>query len=117
MLKKDIETKADILSLLTSFDDKLLLDETTAPIFKDLDMDEHIPVIADFWAMVLLSDMAYKGNPFDKHVPLNLNKKHFERWIYYFNETLDDLFSGEVAGMAKERAKSIAIIFQSKLSI
>lgn len=116
-MKRDIDSRADIESLLTTFYDKLLLDKITAPIFKDLDMEEHIPIITDFWAMVLLGDMTYKGSPFDKHVPLSLKKIHFDRWLYHFNETIDNLHSGEVARMAKERAKSIAIIFQNKLSI
>ena len=56
-MKLDIENRADILQLLQYFYDKLLQDEITNDIFKNLDMESHIPLIADFWSMVLLGEM------------------------------------------------------------
>ena len=114
---QDISSKQDIHSMLESFYDKLLIDEVTRPIFANLNMKEHIPIITKFWAMILLGEMDYKGNPFDKHVSLNLRKEHFDRWLFHFNSTLDDSFEGPIANMAKERAKSIGYIFKSKLGL
>jgi len=79
-------------------------------------MQAHIPVIADFWSMVLLGEMNYKGNPFEKHIPLGLKKEHFDCWLMHFNSSIDHFFSGEKATLAKQRAHSIAFIFQSKLT-
>jgi hemoglobin len=115
-LKPDIASRQDIIKLLGHFYDKLLKDDVTHPIFKDLDMQAHIPVIADFWSMVLLGEMNYKGNPFEKHVPLGLKKEHFDSWLQHFNSSIDCFFSGEKATLAKQRAHSIAFIFQSKLT-
>ena len=114
-MKQDINNRQDIIQLLQYFYEKLLKDETTHDIFKDLDMESHIPVIADFWSMVLLGEMNYKGNPFEKHIPLGLKKEHFDCWLQHFTESIDHFHAGEKAELAKQRAHSIAFIFQSKL--
>lgn len=115
-VKSDINNREDIIRLLQYFYDKLLKDDITYDIFKDLDMEAHIPVIADFWSMVLLGEMNYKGNPFGKHIPLGLKKEHFECWLQHFTASIDHFHSGEKTEMAKQRALSIAFIFQSKLT-
>ncbi len=114
-MKPDISNRQDIVKLLRYFYDRLLDDPTTHHIFKDIDMESHIPVIADFWSMVLLGEMNYKGNPFEKHIPLDLEKKHFDCWLDHFTTSIDHFYSGEKADLAKQRAYSIAYIFQSKL--
>ena len=114
-VKPDILSRTDIIQLLHYFYDKLLNDDITHDIFKDLDMNEHIPVIADFWSMVLLGEMNYKGNPFEKHIPLGLKKEHFDCWLKHFTASIDHFYVGDNAELAKQRANSIAFIFQSKL--
>ena len=37
-------------------------------------------------------------------------------WLHYFNSTVDELFEGQVAFLAKQRAKSIATIMQIKMA-
>ena len=115
-MKPDISNRQDVIKLLEHFYGKLLKDDITHHIFKDLDMQAHIPVIADFWSMVLLGEMNYKGNPFEKHIPLGLKKEHFDCWLKHFNSSVDHFFLGEKATLAKQRANSIAFIFQSKLT-
>ena len=44
-----------------------------------------------------------------------LQAQHFETWLRYFNETVDELFEGEKAFLAKERALSIATVMKIKL--
>ena len=44
-----------------------------------------------------------------------LNKEHFDRWISYFNLSVDELFEGPKASYAKERALSVATIMQIKI--
>ena len=115
-LKPDIVNRQDITQLLEYFYNELLKDDITHHIFKDIDMTAHIPIITDFWCMVLLGDMKYKGNPFKKHISLGLKKRHFDCWLMHFNKSVDHYFSGEKATLAKQRANSIAFIFQSKLT-
>ena len=42
-------------------------------------------------------------------------EKHFEQWLKLFFETVDQLFSGKTASMAKTKAKSIAALMQFKM--
>ncbi len=46
---------------------------------------------------------------------VNFKPEHFERWLYLFNETVKENFSGNRADLACARAKSIAAIMQIKL--
>jgi len=94
IVKPDILNRIDIIQLLQHFYDKLLKDDITHDIFKDLDMEAHIPVIADFWSMVLLGELNYKGNPFEKHMALGLKKEHFDCWLRHFTESVDEYYSG-----------------------
>jgi len=50
------------------------------------------------------------------HQQSPLQKQHFETWLKYFNESVDELFEGEKAFLAKERALSIATVMQIKIS-
>ena len=45
----------------------------------------------------MLDKEGYKGNVFDKHVGLNIHEPEFEKWIFYFNKTVNDFFEGEKA--------------------
>jgi hemoglobin len=45
-----------------------------------------------------------------------LKKQHFETWLRYFKETVDEYFEGEIAFIAKERATSIATVMKIKIS-
>ena len=51
----------------------------------------------------------------DLHQKSPLQAQHFETWLRYFNETVDELFEGEIAFHAKERALSIATVMKIKL--
>ncbi len=41
--------------------------------------------------------------------------KYFLRWLYLFNETIDDFYKGEKAELAKQKAQKISSIMQEKL--
>ncbi|MDH5368366.1 MAG: group III truncated hemoglobin [Cyclobacteriaceae bacterium] len=114
-MKPDITTRQDVYGIVVIFYDLLLSDPITEAIFENIDMKKHIPIITDFWCMVLFGDTKYKGNPFPKHEPLGLEKKHFERWLFHFENTINESYKGDKAELAKQRANSIAFVFQSKL--
>lgn len=115
-MKHDILNEDDISIWLNSFYGKLLGDPVTAPKFENLDLTEHMPKIINFWAFVLLEKEGYKTNVFEKHMHLNLEKVHFEKWISYFIETTDELFEGPNAETAKQRATLLATTFLHKIS-
>ena len=72
----------------------------------------------DFWENTIFFTGGYSGNPMKPHQELNrifpLQEKHFSRWLELFKCTVDELFVGEKAELAKQRAMSIAMIMQVK---
>ncbi len=121
--KKDIATRADIDLLITTFYERLLEDENISYIFTDvakLDIKMHIPVIIDFGESVLLNKNVYHNNTMKLHLDLDdksaLTAKHFDIWLKHFNNTIDELFEGDISLLAKQRAKSVATVMQIKIA-
>lgn len=121
-MKPDISDRKDIEFLLDNFYNTLLADERINYIFTDiakLDMKAHIPVIADFWETVLLHNNVYHNNTMKIHMDLNektsISKEHFDVWLHHFNNTVDKLFEGKTAELAKQRARSVATVMQIKI--
>jgi hemoglobin len=45
-----------------------------------------------------------------------LQKAHFDRWQALFNQTIDELFEGELAQQAKQRAAVIGWTINAKMN-
>jgi hemoglobin len=45
-----------------------------------------------------------------------LQKAHFDRWQALFNQTLDELFEGDLAAQAKKRAGLIGWTINAKMN-
>ena len=121
-MKKDISNREDIDRLMHLFYNRLLEDASISYIFTDvakIDLETHIPHIADFWESVLFLRNVYKNNPVRIHMELNrktpLLPEHFKTWLAHFDRAVDELFEGSVAILAKERAQSIATVMQIKM--
>ena len=117
--KADIRTEQDVELMVDSFYAKVNQDPQLSYVFNDfaeVDWQSHLPKMYKFWSTLIFGVQSYKGNPFEAHVPLPVDKTHFERWTSLFEENMDELFAGEVAEHTKLRAKSIAHIFSSKLA-
>ncbi len=112
---KDIQTKDDIRLLVDTFYGEILKDTLLSPFFKNLDFPKHLPKMVDFWAFVLLDETGYTTNVTDKHLHMRLKKEHFDQWIFLFNKTIDQLFKGDKANLAKERAVLIGWTIGSKI--
>jgi len=110
-MRRDIETRSDIDLLLTEFYKILIDDSEIGHHFAGLDLEAHLPIIADFWEKVLFGSPVYFGNPLNVHRVLHekspLLPEHFSRWIEIFRETVGRLFVGEVAYLAVLRARAI----------
>ncbi len=120
--KKDIENRDDLFLLMHSFYSKLIADDTISYIFTEvarIDLDHHLPILVDFWDSVLFQSDTYRKNAMQVHTDLHGKSRllpgHFETWLRYFKETVDELFEGERAFLAKERAVSIATVMKIKL--
>lgn len=122
-MKDDIKNRADIEKLVTHFYEKVKPDPTIGFIFNEvvnMDWEHHVPLIIDFWETILLDNPLYKKNAMEVHYDLNkkirLQKAHFETWLALFNSSVDELFEGKIASLAKARAASIAGIMQFKMA-
>lgn len=111
---KQIETRDDIQFLVDSFYEKVVKDDVLSPFFKHLDFDKHLPKMVDFWEFVLLDKAGYKTDVTQKHAHMRLKQEHFDRWLALFNETVDALFLGEKAELAKQRAFVVGWTIKSK---
>lgn len=122
-MKKDIANREDLLTLVSLFYEKLLADDSINYFFTaiaKIDLPHHLDILVDFWDNILFQSDVYRKNAMQPHLALHqqspLQKHHFETWLKYFNESVDELFEGEKAFLAKERALSIATIMQIKIS-
>lgn len=121
-IKRDIESREDLLLLVTKFYEKLLNDTSISYLFIDvarINLEHHLPVLVDFWDSVLFQSDTYRKNAMQPHIDLHrqspIQKHHFEIWLSYFKETVDELFEGDKAFLAKEKATSIATVMQIKM--
>jgi hemoglobin len=123
-MNRDLENKSDIEVLINSFYDRVKKDDTIGYIFNETigaDWSHHLPRMYDFWNMVLFSKPGYAGNPTRAHVDLDkktpLKKEHFDRWVVLWNETVDSLYSGKIADLAKNRASLMANLISMKVEM
>jgi hemoglobin len=119
-MKKLIEASDDVKKLVDEFYKKVNADTLLSPVFNSealVDWGSHLEKMYAFWGMQLIGSRDYEGRPFPPHAELNINAKHFERWLQLFIETVDEHFTGEAAETAKQKAKNIAAVFQHKLGL
>ena len=111
----DITTNKDVELLVNTFYSKVMEDDVLVPFFKNLDFKIHMPKMISFWEFVLLDKAGYKTDVTEKHMHMRLKKEHFDQWVFLFNETVDALFEGEKAELAKQRAFLVGWTIQSKM--
>lgn len=118
MANKDITHLDDIKLLVNTFYDNIRKDALLKDIFEGIIEDRwpaHLEKMYRFWQTVLLEEHTYLGSPFPPHAQMPIGPAHFARWKVLFFETVDGLFSGEVADEAKWRADKMAEMFLSKI--
>ena len=121
-MKKDITSKADIEMLVNRFYDKVKVDDLIGYFFTkvvQVNWDKHLPGMYRFWDNALFFTGVYEGKPLEIHEHLNqlspLSVEHFQRWNELFTQTVDELFEGEKATLAKDRSISISTVMQLKI--
>lgn len=121
-MKKDIETTEDIKFLIDHFYQQVIKDPVIGYIFTStikVNWEKHLPVMYSFWENTLFFTGTYAGNPMMIHQRIHkiahLTAEHFDRWVALFTTTVDDLYEGEKAELAKQRALSIATVMKIKI--
>ncbi len=118
-MKKDISVREDVFTLVSTFYAKVRKDPLLGPIFerKIEDWDAHFERLTDFWETNLFFVRKFKGNPLLKHQEVDreegytINEYHFGVWLNLWFETIDHLFEGEKASIAKNRARNMGSFF------
>ena len=118
-IKRDIQPGEGVQRMVDSFYGNARQDPLLGPIFEQVisDWQEHLPTMYQFWERLLFGLGDYSGNPFQKHLNLSLEAKHFTIWVRLFTQTIDENFSGPKAEDVKRLAKNIAGTFQLRMGI
>jgi hemoglobin len=121
---KDIETREDILLIVTKFYELLLTDEKINFFFTkitdvDKHLEEHLEILATFWEQSLFLKGGYTNNMFQIHKNVHkkspLKKEHYDIWLSHLNTSINENFEGKFAEQMKTNALSMATVMQIKL--
>src|SRR5688572_19308349 len=118
--KHDIGRIEDIKTLVFTFYERVKKDDLLSNVINDqtiTNWPDHLALMCEFWQTILLNKEPYKGSPAKKHVDLQIENKHFDRWITVFHQTLDDLYAGPVTEEAKFHVHKMAEVFRCKLEL
>ena len=119
-------TKENINRLVVTFYTKVLKNEKIAPFFieklgSDMKSDiwkKHIQLLTDFWYTISFGRGEYNGSPFAPHMQIKgLEKESFQNWLTLFFDSLDKIYTEEIAAKFKERSSIIASNFMRNLGI
>jgi hemoglobin len=120
--RADIESRADCERLVRAFYGRALEDPIIGFLFPDvakLDLEAHVPRITSFWETILLGAQSYGGGAFRPHAALHmkapLRRAHFEQWLNLWSRTVDELFAGDRAELAKAHAARVARAFHERV--
>ena len=113
----DITTFEDCRHLVDVFYGHIREEPLLGPVFasKIADWAPHLDTMSRFWFTILFGREAYHGNPAVKHVPLPIEREHFDRWLALWQTTIDAEFAGPIAENAKARAVRMADILESRV--
>lgn len=127
IVKLDIKDRDDIHKLVSTFYDKIRKDDFLGPFFNSVitDWPAHIERLTSFWESSLFLKTKYHGNPLKVHVKVDeennnsISEKHFGAWLNFWLQTIDELFEGDIAMNAKQRARKMGTflylsIFQAR---
>lgn len=115
--RNDIVDRKDIELLVDQFYEKVQADPLLAPQFAHVEWPRHLPTMYSFWSSMMLGEQSYRGNPFQKHANLSLERQHFNTWTKIFMDVVDGNFKGEKAEEIKKRAQRIAEVFQYRMNL
>lgn len=122
-MKSDIKTREDVFLLVSSFYVKIRKDAILGPFFNDVitDWDAHLERLTTFWESSLFLKTKYLGNPLEAHVKVDqennnmITELHFGLWLNLWFQTIDELFEGEYAENAKQRARKMGTFLYLKI--
>jgi len=119
----DIVGRDDIEALLRDFYGRAFDDALLGPVFIDIaqmNLDEHLPVMCDFWETALFHAGLYRGNALAPHQVLHhqaqLTPRHFRRWLALWRATVHERHHGPKAELADLQATRIAAAMSRRIT-
>jgi hemoglobin len=96
--------------LVRAFYGKVREDTLLGPVFaaRISDWEPHLQRMCAFWSSVALMSGRYHGRPMEKHLPLPVDARHFDRWLALFEQTARELCTPAAAAHFVEKARQIA---------
>lgn len=121
--KTDIRNRADVRILVETFYVKIRTHKILGPIFNDIvsDWEAHFDLLTDFWETQLFLKRKYHGNPVAVHQEVDdmmgnsITSEHFGLWLNVWFATIDELFTGDTAWIAKNRAQKMSTMLFLKI--
>lgn len=115
-MKQDIQNREDVFLLVSTFYAKVRANEKIGYVFNEIieDWPSHLEKLTDFWETNLFFVNKFRGNPMKAHVEVDqhfnntIEQAHFGEWLNMWFETIDNLFEGDRANIAKNRARNMA---------
>ena len=115
-MTQDIQNREDVYKLVSTFYAKVKDNEKIGYVFNEIiqDWPSHLEKLTDFWETNLFFVSKFRGNPMQAHVEVDrhfnhgIEQKHFGEWLNLWFETIDELFEGDRASIAKNRARNMA---------
>ncbi|HET8736535.1 MAG TPA: group III truncated hemoglobin [Pricia sp.] len=116
MEKKELKNRDDVRLLVHTFYGRIRKHDILGPIFNHIiiDWDGHLELLTDFWETQLFLKRKYFGNPVTAHQQVDdkmentITSEHFGLWLNEWFATIDALFTGETAWIAKNRAQKMS---------
>ncbi|MDO8362653.1 MAG: group III truncated hemoglobin [Actinomycetota bacterium] len=122
LVNRDLVNRDDIERLVRDFYRQAAMDDLLGPVFAAAEMNwnAHIDTLVAFWEWQLLGRPGYGGQPLRAHEPVHartpLTHAHYARWVELFCDTVDGLFAGPNAEVAKGRGRKMAAAMERLLA-
>ena len=115
-MKEDIQNRGDVFALVSAFYSKVRENKEIGHFFNETikDWPAHLEKLTDFWETNLFMVAKFRGNPVRAHKEVDhkfnhtIEQKHFGEWLNMWFGTIDEMFEGERANIAKNRARNMA---------
>jgi len=122
-IKSDISNRNHVALLVRTFYKKIRAHQILGPIFNQVitDWEAHFELLTDFWETQLFLKRKYHGNPVTAHQEVDdktnnaITSEHFGLWLNLWFKTIDELFEGETAWVAKNRAQKMSTMLFLKI--
>lgn len=108
-----------IRELVHRFYQRVRADAVLGPLFETriADWGPHLERMCAFWSSVALHTGRYHGRPMQKHAPLPVAARHFDRWLELFAITAGEVCPPAAADLFIEKARMIADSLEMGIAI